>query len=115
VLAAESDFGAGRIWQIESRFGDKALPFAKELQQKLAHLNIALGGNTTYGGPDVSVLAQAGVPVVALSQDGTDYFDYHHTPNDTLDKIDPDSLKQNLQAWLIMTETVANSSVNLRH
>ena len=115
VLAAESDFGAGRIWQIESRFGDKALPFAKELQQKLAHLNIALGGNTTYGGPDVSVLAQAGVPVVALSQDGTDYFDYHHTPNDTLDKIDPDSLKQNLQAWLIMTETVANSTVNLRH
>lgn len=115
VLAAESDFGAGRIWQIESRFGDKALPFAKELQQKLAHLNIALGGNSTYGGPDVSVLAQAGVPVVALSQDGTDYFDYHHTPNDTLDKIDPESLKQNLQAWLIMTETVANSSVNLRH
>ena len=115
VLAAESDFGAGRIWQIESRFGDKALPFAKELQQKLSHLNIALGGNTTYGGPDVSVLAQAGVPVVALSQDGTDYFDYHHTPNDTLDKIDPDSLKQNLQAWLIMTETVANSTVNLRH
>lgn len=115
VLAAESDFGAGRIWQIESRFGDKALPFAKELQQKLAHLDIALGGNSTYGGPDVSVLAQAGVPVVALSQDGTDYFDYHHTPNDTLDKIDPDSLKQNLQAWLIMTETVANSSVNLRH
>lgn len=115
VLAAESDFGAGRIWQIESRFGEKSLPFAKELQQKLAHLNIALGGNTTYGGPDVSVLAQAGVPVVALSQDGTDYFDYHHTPNDTLDKIDPDSLKQNLQAWLIMTETVANSTVNLRH
>lgn len=115
VLAAESDFGAGPIWQIESRFGEKSLPFAKELQQKLAHLDIALGGNTTYGGPDVSVLAQAGVPVVALSQDGTDYFDYHHTPNDTLDKIDPDSLKQNLQAWLIMTETVANSTVNLRH
>jgi Zn-dependent M28 family amino/carboxypeptidase len=115
VLAAESDFGAGRIWQIESRFGDKALPFAQVLQQKLAHLNIALGGNTTCGGPDVSVLAQAGVPVVALSQDGTDYFDYHHTPNDTLDKIDPESLKQNLQAWLIMTETVANNSVNLRH
>jgi Zn-dependent M28 family amino/carboxypeptidase len=115
VLAAESDFGAGRIWQIESRFGEKALPFAQVLQQKLAHLNIALGGNTTYGGPDVSVLAQAGVPVVALSQDGTDYFDYHHTPNDTLDKIDPESLKQNLQAWLIMTETVANNSVNLRH
>jgi Zn-dependent M28 family amino/carboxypeptidase len=113
VLAAESDFGAGRIWQLESRFGAKA--FATELQQKMAHLDISLGGNTSYGGPDVSVLAQAGVPVVSLSQDGTDYFDFHHTPNDTLDKVDPVSLKQNLQAWLILTETVANSSLDLRH
>lgn len=52
---------------------------------------------------------------LALSQDGTDYFDYHYKPNNTLDKIDPCPLKQSLQAWLIMTETMANSSSNLRH
>ncbi|WP_337879079.1 M20/M25/M40 family metallo-hydrolase [Rheinheimera sp.] len=114
VVAAESDFGAGRIWQLQSRFGEKALPFAKSLQQKMAHLGIELGGNDTHGGPDVSVLVPAGVPVIGLMQDGTDYFDYHHTPNDTLDKIDPQALKQNLQAWLLMTDTVANSTVDLR-
>ncbi len=87
---------------------------ATQIQQKLAHLQIAAGSNQAYGGPDVSVLASLGVPVVSLEQDGSDYFDYHHTPNDTLDKIDPAALLQNQQAWLIMTQELANSDVNLR-
>ena len=51
---------------------------------------------------------------MSLEQDGSDYFDYHHTPNDTLDKIDPAALEQNLQAWIRMTRAVANSSVDFR-
>ncbi len=114
VLASESDFGAGRIWRFETRFGASALPFAKQIQQQLAPLGIEAGGNDAFGGPDVSVLKALGVPVVTLEQDGTDYFDYHHTPNDTLDKVDPAALEQNLQAWLIMTRAVANSALDLR-
>lgn len=114
IVATESDFGAGRIWRFDSKFADKALPVATQIQQKLAHLQIAAGSNQAYGGPDVSVLASLGVPVVSLEQDGSDYFDYHHTPNDTLDKIDPAALLQNQQAWLIMTQELANSDVNLR-
>ena len=34
-----------------------------------------------------------------MGQDGTRYFDYHHTPDDTLDKIDPAQLRQNVAAW----------------
>ena len=60
------------------------------------------------------MLKALGVPVATLQQDGTDYFDYHHTPNDTLDKIDPAALQQNLQAWLIMTRIIANSKTDLR-
>ena len=114
VFASESDFGAGRIWRLDTGFGEKALVFSQHLQQKLAHLNIALGDNTASGGPDVSVLKAQGVPVVSLQQDGTDYFDYHHTPNDTMDKIDPEAMQQNLEAWIITTREVANSNVNLR-
>jgi Zn-dependent M28 family amino/carboxypeptidase len=40
-----------------------------------------------------------GLPAVGLSQDGTRYFDYHHTPDDTLDKVDPAQLRQNVAAW----------------
>lgn len=114
VFASESDFGAGRIWRLDTGFGDKALSFGNTLQQKLAHLGIAMGDNTASGGPDVSILKAQGVPVVSLQQDGTDYFDYHHTPNDTLDKIDPEAMQQNLAAWLITTAAVANSRVDLR-
>ena len=37
-----------------------------------------------------------------LNQDGTRYFDLHHTPDDTLDKIDPAQLRQNVAAWTAM-------------
>lgn len=114
VFASESDFGAGRIWRFDTGMGEQALSFARELQKKLAPLGIAMGPNTASGGPDVSILKAQGVPVASLMQDGTDYFDYHHTPNDTLDKIDPAALRQNLEAWLIMTREIANSQVNLR-
>lgn len=114
VFASESDFGAGRIWRLDTGFGEKSLPFAEVLQQKLAHLGIEPGENTATGGPDVSVLKAQGVPVVSLQQDGTDYFDYHHTPNDTMDKIDPAAMQQNLASWIITTLAVANSDIDLR-
>lgn len=114
VFASESDFGAGRIWRFDTGMGEQALNFARQVQQKLAPLGISMGPNTASGGPDVSILKAQGVPVATLMQDGTDYFDYHHTPNDTLDKIDPTALRQNLEAWLIMTRAIANSSVDLR-
>lgn len=114
VFASESDFGAGRVWRFDTGMGEQALGFARVLQKKLAPLGIAMGPNTASGGPDVSILKAQGVPVASLMQDGTDYFDYHHTPNDTLDKIDPTALKQNLEAWLIMTREIANSQVDLR-
>jgi Zn-dependent M28 family amino/carboxypeptidase len=44
----------------------------------------------------------AGAPGVGLSQDGTYYFDLHHTPDDTLDKVDPEALRQNVAAWTAM-------------
>jgi len=114
VFASESDFGAGRIWRLDTGFGEKSLAFATSLQQKLASYGVAAGNNTASGGPDVSVLKAQGVPVVSLQQDGTDYFDYHHTPNDTLDKIDPAALQQNLQVWLHTVSAVANSRIDLR-
>jgi len=115
VFASESDFGAGRVWRFDTGFGEKALPFGQTILEKLAPLGIEAGNNKASGGPDVSVLKAQGVPVATLLQDGTDYFDYHHTPNDTLDKVDPEQLKQNLQAWLILTRLIANSDTDLRH
>lgn len=46
--------------------------------------------------------------VVDLNQDGTHYFDLHHTPDDTLDKVDPADLAQNVAAWTEVLRIVAN-------
>lgn len=102
VLAAESDFGAGRVWQVRTRFGAGREGLAKDLAEALRPLGVGPGGNEASGGADVGALRAAGVPVLDLAQDGTDYFDLHHTANDTLDKIDPEALRQNVAAWAVM-------------
>jgi len=102
VLAAESDFGAGRVWQVSTRFGAGREGLAKDLAEALRPLGVGPGANEASGGADVGPLRAAGVPVLDLAQDGTDYFDLHHTANDTLDKIDPAALKQNVAAWAVM-------------
>ncbi len=99
VFASESDFGAGRIWQFQSGFGDGAVAKAKVFQRILRPLAIGPGDNKAFGGPDVTPLRMAGVPVAGLRQSGWDYFDLHHTPDDTLDKVDPEALQQNVAAW----------------
>ena len=58
---------------------------------------------------------QAGVPAFALSQDGTRYFDIHHTPDDTLDKVDRAQLDQNVAAWAALAWLAADSGVDFRY
>lgn len=99
VLAAESDFGAGPVWRLDSGVGESALAKVGQIALALKPLGVGPGRNDSMGGPDVSPLAELGVPVFELLQDGWDYFDLHHTPDDTLDKIDPRELKQNVAAW----------------
>ncbi|GLS25602.1 M28 family peptidase [Marinibactrum halimedae] len=99
VLIAESDFGAGKIWRFDSRVGQGGLEAIAQMQAVLAPLGIAPGSNQASGGPDMIPMREAGVPVVGLMQNGWDYFDLHHTPNDTLDKINPDELNQNVAAY----------------
>lgn len=55
-----------------------------------------------------------GVPTVRLSQNGSDYFDLHHTPDDTLDKIDPDELAQNVAAYVALVYLAAELDVDFR-
>ena len=57
---------------------------------------------------------KSGVAVIDLNQDGTRYFDLHHTADDTLDKIDPAQLAQNVAAWTAVISIVANAEEPLR-
>ncbi len=109
VLAQESDFGADRVWKFEVNLPEGAKPIADRLATVLAPLGISRGRGTAHGGTDVGPVINTGVGVVDLSQSGLRYFDYHHTPDDTLDKIDPVQLRQNVAAWTAMLAVTANA------
>ena len=76
----------------------------------LAPLGVTRGRDRAGGGADIGALVAAGVPAIDLQQDGTRYFDWHHTPDDTLDKVDPAQLRQNVVAWTATLSILANSS-----
>ena len=112
-MLAESDFGADRVWQFQTSVADAALPAMKPIADALAPLGVYQGGrNGDARGSDISEIAKLGIPVLELSQDGTRYFDLHHTPDDTLDKIDPAQLRQNVAAWTAMLSVAANDPVD---
>ena len=95
----ESDFGADRIYKVDSRLGPERKEEALAIQRALQPLGIVPGSLTETSGSDIGPMVADGLPGVALKQDGTRYFDYHHTPDDTLDKVDPAQLRQNVAAW----------------
>ncbi|MDP5145144.1 M20/M25/M40 family metallo-hydrolase [Shewanella sp. ULN5] len=113
-IAAESDFGAGPIYQIDFNVAPSSFSQAQHQVSAMTLFGVALGTNDASGGPDVSMMPGLGVPVASLKQDGTDYFDYHHTPNDTLDKIDPKALAQNVAAYVQFAYMMAQSEIDLR-
>ena len=106
-IAAESDFGAGRVYAFASSAPDHAKAAEARIAAALAPLGIAHTPGQGGPGPDISPFAAAGMAWVALRQDGTDYFDLHHTPDDTFDKIDPEALAQNVAAYAVFAYLAA--------
>jgi len=60
------------------------------------------------GGTDIGPLMRQGVPGLAHRTTGEHYFDWHHTPSDMLDKVDPIELRKNLAALAVMVYVLAD-------
>lgn len=112
VVGLEADFGAGRVWEFSSRVAESSLDIVDELHELLEPIGIQRGDNEADGGADLSPLRKAGMPVLGITQDGTAYFDYHHTVDDTLDKIDRDDLNQNVAVYATAAYVAANIERN---
>ncbi len=107
-LVAESDFGAGRIYGFNTSAPAHALGAEARIAEALAPLGIEAldeGGP----GPDLLAITRRGAAWAWLGQDGSDYFDLHHTPDDTLDKIDPAALAQNTAAYAVFAYLAADA------
>jgi carboxypeptidase Q len=109
VLASESDFGADRIWKFDATLPESGKPVVDRLAAALAPLGVGRGRDPATGGADVAAVIGAGASGIDLAQSGLRYFDYHHTPDDTLDKVDPAQLRQNVAVWTTMLAVTANA------
>ena len=115
IIAGESDFGADRVYALRLPAGAQGSDFQKAANRVLYPIGVLSSSQVeTEGGVDVGPLGPLGVPFFGLAQDGTRYFDLHHTANDTLDKIDPAQLSQNVAAWAGLVWLIADSEVDFR-
>ncbi len=111
-IGAESDFGAGRIYALQAGADAATWAVLDQIGQVLAPLGIAVDKSSGGPGPDVGAMAELGMPWVDLAQDGTDYFDFHHTANDTLDRIDPKALDQQAAAYAVLAYLAAETDID---
>lgn len=115
VLAGESDLGASDVWQARLPKGSAAHPAIKGFIGVLPSLKVILSpAPASDGGSDTEGLKALGVPVVDFDQEATRYFDLHHSADDTLDKIDPRELAQNVAVWAAFLRVTADSDVDFR-
>ncbi len=109
ILGAESDFGAAPIWRMSSQVKPEALGAIDQMMQVLSPLGVERGGSAGTGGGDFGSMGAAGMALLGLTQDGTRYFDWHHTANDTLDKIDAQELNQNVAVYAVFAYLAAQA------
>jgi Zn-dependent M28 family amino/carboxypeptidase len=115
VVAGEADFGARNVYSVQLPGAAADSDFGHMLERIIAPLGANVDRRPALGGgDDIRELQKAGVPAVSLRQDGLDYFDTHHTADDTLDKIDPKQLDQAVAVWSAFTYLAAASDVDFR-
>ncbi len=111
-LSAESDFGAGRIYGFNTGAPEHAKAATRQIAEALRPLGIEYLADQGGAGPDIGPIAGKGATWAWLGQDGSDYFDLHHNADDTLDKIDPQALAQNVAAYAVFAYLAAEADGN---
>ena len=110
VAAYEDDNGSGRAFGVRASVSRQAVKYFAPL--KAALLPIGAGGfirEDALGTGDLSGLELAGVPSFEPLIDSSDYFNYHHTPADTFDKVDPENLRRHVAVMSTTAWFLANT------
>jgi carboxypeptidase Q len=112
ILAIESDAGTFQ----PRGFSFAGTEPARRAVEKLAAPLSRIGADKIFrqgSAADVGVLEQDGVPTIALADDESKYFWYHHTDADTVDKLDPRQLSLCVAAMAVMAYGVADAPAAL--
>ena len=115
LLGAEVDGGGGRINTLTSGVGETSVAVVREMHKLIAPLGIAWDdANDATGDSDMSVLGRAGMPALGFNQNSNGYFRYHHTPNDTFDKIIPEDMRYLTAAYATIFYLAAEMDIDFR-
>jgi carboxypeptidase Q len=107
ILGIESDSGVFS----PLGFGFTGSDEAFAIVQQIGSLLDPIGAGTVTrggGGADIGPMMQRGMPGMGLSVQPTEYFWYHHTDADTLDKLDPAEFNRCVAAMAVMAYVVAD-------
>ena len=113
VMMLESDGGVFRPLGFGFSGSDAARARVRDIATLLGGIhadNIGPAGGGADIGPSVQ---HAGIPAMSLEVDGN-YFLIHHTPADTIDKIDPIDISRSTAAIAVMTYVIAEMPERLR-
>jgi carboxypeptidase Q len=113
VMMLESDSGVFR----PTGFGFTGTPAARTTLQQIATLLRGIQADQigpSGGGADIGPSVEAGqIPAMSLEGEGN-YFLIHHTPADTVDRIDPGDMATASAAIAVMAYVVADMPARLR-
>ncbi len=107
VLAMESDNGVFNVTGAGITAGEGGIPMLTDI----ASLFSSFGATTVTpggGGADTGPLTALGVPAISPSVDGTKYFWFHHSDADTMDKLDPREMAENVALLSVLAYVVAD-------
>ena len=115
LLGAEVDAGGGRANTLTSGVGPNSLSVVREMHKLVAPLGIEFNNaNDARAQSDMSEVSNAGMPALHLLQNSNGYFMYHHTPNDTFDKIIPEDMRYLTAAYATLFYVAAEMDVDFR-
>ncbi|PRC92375.1 M20/M25/M40 family metallo-hydrolase [Solimicrobium silvestre] len=111
----ESDSGAGRPMGLIFSTVAEDQKLIEPLKSIFRTIGTPILERREYaGGEDVSQLTDSGVPSFEPMLDTRNYFSYHHTPADTLDKVEPENLRRQVAMLAMLTWYLAEMPEQLQ-
>jgi carboxypeptidase Q len=109
IAAVESDSGAAHPLGFDVKASPAAVETLRPVQSVLQSIGATVMQPSSYApGADITPMSDAGVPSFGMLQDERNYFNYHHTAADTLDKVIPAELKENAAAMAVLAYGLTN-------
>ncbi len=109
IAAMESDLGCDHPYGIAYAGSPSLIEYLRPVSEVLGPIGASLVTKGEEVGADVEPLVEKGVPGFAPNQDARTYFNYHHTPADTFDKVDTRHLAENAAVMAVTAYALADA------